>query len=194
MSKVRENKEKVVLSYTLPPILVEVEKGTDAEMLERGKRALIEKLKEGIPKSTKINLEQLGALSFETVKPGMIVEILDAGVHKFGIVTKVNRKTINVVTRTGVVFQGPPSGFKESSIPFEEVCCVRKKTEYSSGYQEGDAGFLNVNGGDFELVPVVLQPSGQKYKAYIVTKNKLGRFYTLTKLQLDTLFTQEGLV
>lgn len=67
----------------------------------------------------------------DNVLPGKIVESKDGNV---GIVTGVNKKTINVTYTSHRSVQGPPELFKTTDIPFEQARSKRKESSIETDF------------------------------------------------------------
>ena len=165
------------VTFTLQPVSVNATGATQEELLENAKKELIKQLEGKFP-SYSYSVNDTDSLTFDTVKIGLIVETKDGDK---GIVTALNKKTINVTLTGGRNVQGAPQAFKKSDATFEEA---RSKRESSIGedFYEGHSGYLKTNDGIKEVV--LGKSSGAKYKLYPV--NGEGGFYTLNIAQIKS--------
>lgn len=166
---------KKTVTITLKPISVIAEGASNEELLENAKSALIKQLEEKFP-SYSYSVNDADSLTFETVKIGFIVE---SNQGDKGIVTAINKKTINVTLKGGIGVQGGPQAFKKSEATFEEARSNRGESLEDEFY-EGNSGYLKTPDGIKEVV--IGKVAGAKYKLYPI--NGEGGFYTLTVSQL----------
>ncbi|MED4284829.1 hypothetical protein P4679_23180 [Priestia megaterium] len=171
--------QKVILH--LDPIEVIVEKGkTENELIENAKKAVREQLKEKFP-SAKYSLVDMNALSLESVKPGMVVEVD----NQVGIVTVVNKKKINVVISGNRIITGTPEAFKASKKTFKEAMVPRRlMVGMEDYYCEGDCGYISYQG---EKIPVIVGKQ-VRGKSKLWNLEKPGVGYELTQEQLVKFF------
>lgn len=196
--RIEEAPELLNITITLSPITVTVERGaTDKDTLLAAQKALIEQLNTKFPYYT-YGVSSADSLTFENVKIGMIVEEADPKDKKprYGIVTGINKKTINVCYKNRILVQGPPQLYKLSKKTFEEVASfykqmVANKTTPDGDFiestsfdmfLEGDAGYLKTPDG---LIPcVIASTKGDNYKVYPVGEYINGRYWNLKEAQL----------
>lgn len=194
--KVETNKEQIAIELTLAPIIVTVDAGADKEVIERAKKAALEEIAKNFPRVQYRKVE-IGALTQETVKCGMLVEEVGNPKNK-GIVTAINQKTINVTLTGRRSVQGNATLFRLTNAPFEEVASFYKKFEMTQTtpdgepiqtnnidyFSEGSAGYLHNKG---EITPVVIGKSkGSKYNLFVI--GGAGRYFTLTEQQMKMFF------
>lgn len=174
------------VTLNLDAISVVVEGATKEQLLENAKQAVIQQLMQKFPHFS-YSVNDVGALTFDTVQVGMIVESNDG---HFGIITGVNQKTINVCLTGNRIIQGSPTLFKKSDVSFEQARSKRPDWAIESKYfAEGTAGYLQVK--ENQLVPVVIGKSrGAKIKFFTINSEK-GTHYTITEEQAKKFFKDE---
>ncbi|PLS19460.1 hypothetical protein CVD28_03320 [Bacillus sp. M6-12] len=167
--------EKAV-TLILDPVTIIVEGKTDKELLENAKKAYIEQLEKQFPHFS-YSVNEADVLTFDTVKVGMVVENKSG---EKGIVTSLNKKTINVTLTGHRAVQGAPQAFKKSSATFDES--RSKRHEFMKpDWTEGDTGYLETKERIVEVV--VGKKAGAKFKVYEV--NGSGGHYTLDSKQIQ---------
>lgn len=172
----------VTLEVNPVSIKLEVpENYTDKEILELAKKEYIKEISKKFPR-VGYQISDGNTLSFDNVYLGQIV--MDR--NRYGIVTKINKKTINVATQSGI-FQGPPScfGVVEDKVKPESVLWERTKgAKELDLWIEGNVGYLALK-QDNKVVPVVIgkTTSAGNYHLYLVGKNT-NKYYRLTQAQI----------
>jgi hypothetical protein len=167
---------KKAITLALDPVTLVVEGKTEKEQLENAKKALITQLEKQFPHYS-YSINDADVLTFDNVKVGMIVETKEGDK---GIVTSLNKKTINVALTGHRGVQGPPQAFKVSSATFEEARSNRDEF-MKPDWREGDTGYLVTK--DKVVEAVVGKKSGAKFKVYEV--NGSGGHYSLDSKQIQ---------
>lgn len=190
--KVRVELDAVTVSILANP--------NDQEELQKAiKEAFIKQISEKFP-FYRYGINTADALTQEDVFVGRIIK--DKEKERFGIITGINAKTINVGYPGAIVSQGVPECwvtteikekdfdriielFKRPSFLLTEVDAKDetkiKDTTSLNIWQEGCTGYIIVKN---EVIPVVMgKSSGKKYKFYPI--NKKGGFYELSEMQLQ---------
>ena len=127
-----------------------VEGNTNEELLENAKIAMAEQLATGKFPHITYSISDANALTFENAFPGQIVESKDGNI---GIVTGVNKKTINVTYTNNRSVQGSPGIFKLSNVPFEQARSKRRNSSIEMDYwMEGESGYFKNDGEIHEVV------------------------------------------
>lgn len=172
--------EKLV-SLTLNTASFLVKGANDKELLENAKKAMIEQLQNGQFPSITYGINDADSLTFNNVLPGMIVE--STSDRKLGIVTGVNKKTINVTYKNFISVQGNPNLFKLSNATFEEARSERDKIRIEDGFWDtGYSGYLHNNGNIYEVVVGKITKGKAKVhvvnssSVYAVPEDKLSSF------------------
>lgn len=156
-----------LVTITLASASFIVEGNTDMELLENAKKAMAEQLATGKFPQITYSINDSNALSINNVLPGKIVESKDGNV---GIVTGVNKKTINVTYTNHRSVQGPPENFKTSDIPFEQARSKRKNAGIEIDFWfEGYSGFFKNKGEIHEVV--IGKITRGKAKVHVVNTN-----------------------
>lgn len=162
MSKEKEkvgSKKKIGVKVEIPPIIVEIEDvGTTKEKMLAAKEAVKRKLEQSFP-ACGFSIVPLGVLDFTTVEVGMVV--VDNNKPRVGVVTAINRQTINVGFKGGTIAQGPPECFSRGTAKIEELCNF--PDEGDTELYEGNVGYIRASGGKDVLV-VVVSTRGKSYK------------------------------
>ncbi|MDX1699618.1 MAG: hypothetical protein R3250_03320 [Melioribacteraceae bacterium] len=159
------NSKLVTLTLATASFLVNGE--TDKELLENAKKAMAEQLSRGDFPQITYGINDPNALTFDNVLPGLIVESKDG---KVGIVTGVNKKTINVTYNNHVSVQGSPHLFKKSDVPFEQARSKRRDASITVDmWMEGESGYLN-NKGEIHKV-VIGKTTRDKTKVHVVNSS-----------------------
>lgn len=185
---------KKAITITLDPITVVIEGKTDKELLENAKIEMIKQIQIQFPHFS-YSVDSADALTFENSHEGSIVETKEGA---FGIITGVNKKSINVTLTGGRSMQGAPQYYKLSDVSFEKARSKRmmhsltntgdgKVSEFFMEWSEGETGYLKVKDGIKEVV--IGKKAGSKYSVYIV--NGKGAKYTLTEAQLKSFLRDE---
>lgn len=166
-------------------IEVEIENAeelTKEELFKAIEESVIAKIKERLPAYV-YSIHDADVLTFSNVKPGIVI---DAGDNGYGIVTKVNKKTINVSTKDGA-FQGPPTAFGkvDDEVKIEDIMWERGIGYKQRGdWNEGNTGYLVVK-DDIHKV-VLVYSRNDKYNALVINGNGAS-FGPVTEQQLDRL-------
>ncbi len=163
------------VTLNLAPTTFVVSGKTNEELLANAKKAFIEQISKNLFPHIKYSISDADALTMETSFPGLIVET-EEGLK--GIVTAVNKKTIDVMLVGHLDANGEPQAFKKSNATFEEARSIRCESSMLN-WNEGDSGYLKTENG-FEPV-VVGKTTTQKTKLHIIGTNKS---VTLTPIEL----------
>lgn len=185
---------KKAITITLSPISVVVEGNTDKELIENAKTEIIKQMELKFPHFS-YAVDSADALTLQNVFEGAIVETKEGA---YGIITGVNKKTINVTLTGGRGVQGAPQAFKSSDISFEKARSKRRmhsltnsedgiKSEFLMEWSEGETGYLKAKDGVKEVV--IGKKAGKKRYVYIV--NGKGARFTLTDAQLESFLKDE---
>ena len=141
---------KKSVSITFDSVTVVVEGETDKELLEKAKIAALEEMKQKMPPITySINDYNEDALTVELAQPGTTVKTQNG---KLGIITAINRKSINITLADGVPLQGPAIAFLKSDAAFEEARHKREDWD-KPDWQEGHSAYFK-NGKEIHEVVV----------------------------------------
>lgn len=141
-------------------------KYTNKELVKIIEEKLLEELKRNIPSFTYSLLNE-DDLTFEDIYVGMIVDI---GKQGYGIVTKINKKSINVNGKNGIALQGHPLAFKRADEKIKAEDVIWKRFDYnmhkSDSWYEGDTGYFSFKSG---IKPVILVSKGNnKFRAHVI--------------------------
>lgn len=151
------------------------------EMQKEIERQVLALLTEKFP-AYSYSLNDTTAVTFENVKPGMVVKSSNVG--SIGIVLGINKKTINVAFKNGVM-QGHPTAFKlvdSEDFKIKDIMWERPNGfKDSNSWYEGQTGYLLANG---EIYQVVLSHSRNKYKAIVINGTNS---YSLSESQVESL-------
>ena len=154
---------------------------SDKEMQKEIERKVIELLQTKFP-AYSYSVNNAGALTFENVKVGMVVK--DNQRNKYGVVIKINKKTINVAFENGVL-QGHPLAFSKVSdndVKVKDIMWERQAIDKKlNHWGEGNVGHLVAND---KIEQVVLLQSGKNYKGIIINNTYS---YSLTENHLKAL-------
>ncbi|MCM3358068.1 hypothetical protein [Psychrobacillus sp. MER TA 171] len=145
----KELTQKTV-ALTLATMNFKVTGESNEEFLENAKKALVEQLNTGIFPHITYGVYEDNVLTFDTAFPGQIVEATDG---KLGIITAINKETINVTLKNGISVQGPPAAFKSSTATFEEARSKRNELDKQNNYWfEGYSAYIKTAQGVKEVV------------------------------------------
>ena len=152
------------------------------EVIEKAKEVFLSEVQRKFPQFH-LTVSETDVLSMETVTTGLVVTaVLKNGEKEPGIITAVNKKTIDVVLENGSILNGPATAFEVNSIQnLDEVVWGRpEQVKEANMWYEGNTGYLVTSE---DIVPVVLGKSrSPKYRAYVI--NGEGRYITLNEDQL----------
>lgn len=152
------------VTLTLATASFKVEGKTNEELLENAKKAMAEQLTNGIFPQITYGVHDADVLSFETAFEGQIVESTEG---RLGIVTRVNKKTIQVTYVNHITVAGSPQGFKTTNATFEQARSKRSETDKKVNYwTEGHSGYVKTADGIHEIV--VGKTTRGKVKLHIV--------------------------
>lgn len=157
---------------------------TDKEIIELAKKEYINEISKKFPRIT-YQISGGNTLSFDNLHLGQIVKEKE----RYGIVTKINKKSINVATQSGIL-QGPPSCFSsaEGDVKVEEVLWQRsERAKELDMWIDGNVGFLALK-QDNKTIPVVIgkSTSAGNYHLYTIGKDT-NKYYRLNQSQLKQL-------
>ena len=173
------------VTLTLASATFVVEGNNDKELLENAKKAMAEQLLNREFPHITYSITDLDSLTFDKVYAGQIVETDKDGT--LGIVTGVNKKTINVTLINHRNISGAPQFFKTSKATFEEARSKRdegyKKINF---WSEGYSGYFKNHEGIHEVV--VGKMTRGKTKLHIVNTRK---YFSVSENQLESLLKDE---
>lgn len=168
----------------LKPMTISVEVNAESRelLLEKTKEALLSQIDEKFDTLNK-TIVNPDALSMETVTPGLVVAVETEGNgEEYGIITAVNKKTVDVALKDGTILNGPASSFQKADVEdIDQFIWGRSLAARQAGtWYEGNTAYLNTNEG---TLPIVFGKSRTtKFNVYVI--NGGGKYHTLTPDQL----------
>ncbi len=166
------------------------EKATDKEILEQAKKEYIKQISSKFPAVT-YNISNGDTLDFSNVYVGKVVK--DSPNGSYGVITKVNAKTIYVSFQKGML-KGHPSAFEpaEEKIDAEKIMWERHESQKKLDYWSvGDVAYL-VDKKENKIVPVVLaKTTGGKYQFFRINE-KINTYYNLPESYLKIMIFDTG--
>lgn len=180
---------EVNVKISLDDIMVKVTKTegmTDMEILELAKKEAIKQLENKFPRLS-YSITDKEQLTFDDINLGKVVTV-DG---RYGVVTKINSKTINVATISGTS-QGHPTCYKDAGdVPLSKVLWARPQWKKDMGWTEGDVGYTAATG---EVLPVVVTKKGKKMLLIVIgekgsgitiEESQLARYMKDTKVEAE---------
>lgn len=118
---------EVNVTLEVSPVTVKLEvpeNCTDKEIVNLAKQEYIKEISKQFPRLI-YQISDGNTLNFGNVYVGQIVKEKD----RYGIITKINKKSINVATQSGIL-QGPPPCFSpaESDIKIDKIMWQRSES------------------------------------------------------------------
>lgn len=205
MSKNKKQEQTLKVDMNSFHITANVDINNTEELFQIVAKEIQKKIKEEVPKF-KLTLVDSQSLTEEECFIGRMVEFVEKGKKILGIISKVNKTTIFVATKQGLI-SGKPSAFNKTEINqkiiedtvnsfLSKYKKMDKETLHGlkmmnlSPWREGETGYIRNQ--DKQVVPVILSSFSRGiYKFYPVTAENTRKFFRIDENRLQSVFTSK---